>query len=133
MKAAGNVENTSSRRSNMTTEETIKGYLDSLKEKKDWQLFLADGMVFTSFTSPVKRIVGKAAYLESTQRFYGGIITFEVRDVIIDGDKACALTQYQLQRPGAPEFQSDVAEIFRVRDGKITSLDIYFDSAPFPK
>jgi ketosteroid isomerase-like protein len=117
----------------MTTKETIEGYFDSLKQKKDWQSFLADDMVFTSFTSPVKQVVGRAAYLESTKRFYGGIVAFEVRDLIIDGDKACALTRYQLQRPEAPAFQSDVAEIFRVRDGKIASFDIYFDSAPFPK
>jgi ketosteroid isomerase-like protein len=117
----------------MTTKETIEGYFESLKQKKDWQSFLADDMVFTSFTSPVKQVVGKAGYIESTKRFYGGIVAFEVRDRIIDGDKACALTRYQLQRPDAPAFQSDVAEIFRVRDGKITSFDIYFDATPFPK
>ena len=48
----------------MTTKETIEGYFDSLKQKKDWQSFLADDMVFTSFTSPVKQVVGKAGYLE---------------------------------------------------------------------
>jgi hypothetical protein len=30
-------------------------------------------------------------------------------------------------------FVSDVAEVFRVRDGRIESLEIYFDSAPFPR
>jgi ketosteroid isomerase-like protein len=50
----------------------------------------------------------------------------------VEGPKACALTRYQLQGP-ADVFQSDVAEIFTVRDGKIDSLGIYFDSAPFPK
>lgn len=118
---------------NMTTRETIEGYFDRLKQKKDWRSFLADDMVFTSFTSPVKQVGGKAAYLESTKRFYEGILSFEVRDLIIDGDKACALTRYQLQRPQGLAFESNVAEIFRVRDGKITSFDIYFDSAPFPK
>ena len=59
------------------------------------------------------------------------LLTQEIR--FVDGDKACALTRYQLQRPGSPAFESNVAEIFRVRDGKIVSFDIYFDSAPFPK
>jgi ketosteroid isomerase-like protein len=117
----------------MTTKQAIEGYFEGLKQKKDWQSFLADDMVFTSFTSPIKQVVGKKAFLESTKRFYGGILTFELGDVMTDGDKACALTRYQLQFPDAPEFQSDVAEIFRVRKGKITSLDIYFDTAPFPK
>lgn len=90
-------------------------------------------MVFTSFTSPVKQVAGKAEYLESTKNFYGGIVGFEVRDLIIDADKACARTRYRLQRPKGPAFESDVAEIFRVREGKIISFDIYFDTAPFPK
>ena len=53
--------------------------------------------------------------------------------MIVEGTRACALTRYRLQRPGGPAFDSDVAEVFGVRDGKISSLDIYFDSAPFPK
>jgi len=117
----------------MTTKQTIEGYFESLKQKKDWQSFLADDMVFTSFMSPIKRVAGKAAFLESTNRFYGGILAFELRDLMTDGDKACALTRYQLQFPDPPAFQSDVAEIFHVRNGKITSFDIYFDTAPFPK
>ena len=86
-------------------------------------------MVFTSFTNPVKQVKGKAAYLESTKRFYGGIVTFEMRDLLIDGDKGCALTRYQLKRHEIPAFESNVAEVFRVREGKIISFDIYFDSA----
>jgi ketosteroid isomerase-like protein len=57
----------------------------------------------------------------------------EVRSVIVDGDHACALTQYDLQPPVGPLFQSHVAEVFDVRGGKITAFDIYFDSSPFPK
>ena len=56
-----------------------------------------------------------------------------MRDLLIDGDKGCALTRYQLKRPEIPAFESNVAEVFRVREGKIVSFDIYFDSAPFPK
>jgi ketosteroid isomerase-like protein len=122
-----------SRENPMTTRTAIEGYFASLKQKKGWDSFLADDLVFTSFTSPVKQVTGKAAYLEATKRFYEGIVTFEVRDLLIDGDKACALTRYKLQRPERPAFESDVAEVFRVRDGKIVSFDIYFDSAPFPK
>jgi ketosteroid isomerase-like protein len=61
------------------------------------------------------------------------ITSVELRDLLVDHDKACALTTYRLQPPGGPAFTSDVAEVFAVRDGKISSLDIYFDSSPFPK
>jgi ketosteroid isomerase-like protein len=61
------------------------------------------------------------------------ITALEVRDLLVDGHKACALTRYELQPPAGPAFASDVAEVFEVRDDKISSFDIYFDSSPFPK
>ena len=115
----------------MSTKDTIQGYFDNLKQKKGWETFLSDDMRFTSFTKPIKRVTGRAAYLDATKRFYS--TGLEVRDLIVDGDKACALTRYDLQPPGRPGFESYVAEVFGVRDGKITSFDIYFDSAAFPK
>jgi uncharacterized protein YndB with AHSA1/START domain/ketosteroid isomerase-like protein len=114
------------------TSQTIKNYFDALKQKGDWQSLLADDMTFSSFTSPVKSISGKRAYLQATERFYSSIITGELRELIVDGDKAVALTRYELQGP-AGRFTSDVAEIFTVRDGRIATFGIYFDTAPFPK
>jgi hypothetical protein len=116
----------------MTTNETIHGYFDALKKKSGWETFLSDEMVFTSYTSPVRKISGKAAYLDGTKRFYSSIISMELRDVIIQGEKACALTHYNLQGPNGA-FTSDVAEVFEVKIGKIASFGIYFDTAPFPK
>ena len=117
----------------MTTKSAVEGYFTALERKQDWPAYLSDELVFTSFTSPNKTVRGKAAYLESTKRFYGMIKRFELRGLIAEEDKACALTRYELEPPGGPAFRSDVAEVFGVRDGKIQSFDIYFDSSPFPK
>lgn len=120
-------------RIDMTTRETIQGYFASLKQKRNWEAFLSDEMSFTSFVSPIKQVTGKGAYLEATKRFFSMVTAVEVKDLIMDGDRACALTQYELQPRGGPAFHSHVAEVFKVRDGKIASLGIYFDSPPFPK
>ncbi|MCI0443972.1 nuclear transport factor 2 family protein [bacterium] len=117
----------------MATEETIQGYFDSLKQRKDWKSFLADDMTFTSYTSPVNKISGKDAYIEATKRFYSSIVSMEVRDIMIDDQKALALTHYELKHPRGNIFTSDVAEIFTLKNGKIISFEIYFDTAPFPK
>jgi ketosteroid isomerase-like protein len=117
----------------MNTRDTVQAYFNSLREKGDWKSFLADEMVFTSFGTPSKQLMGRDAYVESTKRFYSMIDALEIRDILVDGDKACVLTKYDLQPPRGPIFESNVAEICEVRDGKITSLRIYFDSAPFPK
>jgi uncharacterized protein YndB with AHSA1/START domain len=67
------------------------------------------------------------------RRFFSMITEVEVKELIVDGDTACALTRYELQPPSGPAFASDVAEVFRVQANKIASFGIYFDSAPFPK
>ena len=111
----------------------MERYFEELKQRGSWERFLADDLTFTSFTSPVKEVKGKAAYLESTRRFFSMVQSVEVKDLIVDGAKACALTRYQLQAPTGIRFQSDVAELFSVANGKIAGLSIYFDSSPFPK
>ena len=116
----------------MTTKEIVQRYFEELKQKGNWESFLSDDLVFTSFTSPRKQVTGKAAYLESTGRFFSMIKTVEVRDLIVEGTKVCALTRYELQGP-AGSFHSDVAELITVTSGKISSLGIYFDTAPYPK
>ena len=80
----------------MNTRDTVQAYFDSLREKGNWKSFLADEMVFTSFGSPLKHLTGRDVYVESTQRFYSMIQALEIRDVLVDGEKACVLTKYDL-------------------------------------
>lgn len=118
----------------MTTRTTIESYYEALRSKSDWSTLLADDVVFTSFTSPTRQINDRSAVVEGTKRFYSMIVSFELRELIIDGEKACGLTRYLLQPPnGGPPFSSDVAEIFVVKADRIASFAIYFDTAPYPK
>ncbi len=117
----------------MTTRDTIQSYFDSLRGHSGWETFLSDEIVFTNLTNPIKHITGRSTYLEATKRFFSMIKALEIKGILVDGERACALTRYELQAPGGPVFESHVAEMFEVRDGKIKSLDIYFDSASFPK
>jgi len=115
------------------TRATVEAYLESLKAGNDWRHLLSDDVVFTSRTSPVRQITGRERFVEATKRFYSMIESLEVRRLVVDGDRACALTRYVLKPPAGSSFESDVAEIFRISDGKIATFDIYFDSAPYPK
>ena len=117
----------------MSTRETVQSYFDALQQQAGWEAFLAEGMTFTSHTSPPKQVEGKAAYLEATRRFYSMIASVEVRELLVDGVQACVLTSYQLRPPVGAPFTSDVAEIFTVKANKINGLAIYFDTAPYPK
>ena len=117
----------------MTTREVVRDYFDRLARKADWEALLGDDFRFTSCTSPVKEVVGKSPFRQATKRFYSSIQSFELRDLVVDGAKACAFTRYQLRSPTGTTFQSDVAELFTVRNARIEALAIYFDTAPFPK
>jgi len=117
----------------MGTKEVVQDYFGKLRQKGGWDALLGDDMVFTSFASPTKEIKGKQAYLQSTKRFFSMVVSVEVRDLIVEGESACALTRYELKPPGGSSFRSDVAEIFTVRNGRIASFGIYFDASPFPK
>ena len=116
-----------------TALETVRSYFTALQGGGSWQPFLAEDLVFTSFTSPLKQLHGKAAYLESTRRFFSMVASVEVRDLIVQEGKVCALTRYALRPPHGVPIDCHVAEVFAVEDAKIRSLAIYFDSAPFPK
>lgn len=118
----------------MTTRATIEGYFERLGQGDGWDAYLADDLVFTSLTSPAKTVTGKAPYLQATRRFYASIARVTVRELLVDGDRACALTRYTIEPANAaPAFESDVAEFFIVHDGRIGAFTICFDTAPYPK
>jgi ketosteroid isomerase-like protein len=117
----------------MSTRETIEAYFNSLRRNDGWEHYFADDLAFASFVSPVKRVNGRVAFLEATKGFYRTIVSFDVRIVVVESDRACTTTRYQLQPPSGPAFASDVAEMFVVRDGRIVSLEIYFDPTPYPR
>ena len=117
----------------MTTRDTLQNYFGSLEQKRGWEAFLAEDMTFTNFSAPVKRVTGRGAYLEATKRFFAMNTALEVKTLVVEGEQACAAVRYELQLPGGSAFDCHVAEMFKVRNGKITSFGIYFDSTPFPK
>ena len=101
----------------MSTREVIERYFEALAHTGKWEAFLADNLRFTSFASAMKEVTGRAAYLDSTRRFFSMVMSVDLRDLIIEGPKACALTRYQLRGPSGSRFQSDVAELFTVSNG----------------
>jgi ketosteroid isomerase-like protein len=116
----------------MTTRNTVEEYFGALSRGERWQAFLSDTLTFTSHTNPTKEVTGRDAYVESTRRFYAMISSLELRQLLVDGDRACASTRYVLHPPAGEPFTCDVAEFFTVNDGSIDALEIFFDSAPFP-
>ncbi len=117
----------------MTIKDTLHAYYKSFETKTGWLDFFTEDVVFTSYTSPLRQLKGKAAFGSGIQRFVSSVRALRVRDMLVDGEKACCLVRYEIQPPQGPSFESDVAEIFTFKDGKFDTFGIYFDSTPYPK
>lgn len=118
----------------MTARETVERYYERLGQRTGWETLFADDLVFTNLASPVRHVTGKANFLQATRRFYGSIGALDVRELIVEGDQACALVRYGVRPPnGGPTFESHVAEFFTVKDERIGAFSICFDTAPYPK
>jgi hypothetical protein len=117
----------------MSTRDIIQEYFERLRTGGDWAALLSEDVAFANLASPVKRVAGKAAFLEATRRFYGSVASLGVRDLVVEGERACALTKYRVAPPTRDEFESHVAEFFDVQNGRIAALSICFDTAPYPR
>lgn len=112
----------------MATRITVQDYYSGLAQRDGWQSHIADDM---AFTGPGFSSNGKAGYVEATSRFMRVVKTVAVRDLIVEGDKACALARYDLESPKGHRWTCDVAEFLTIKDGKIASSSIFFDTAKF--
>jgi ketosteroid isomerase-like protein len=112
----------------MTTRETVQKYYDGVARKDGWQSVISDDM---EFVSPGSVTQGKDAYVSATARFLSMVQGSEVKQLIIEGDRACALVDYEVVTPTGNTGNCSVAEILSAKDGKIDSSTIFFDTAAF--
>jgi ketosteroid isomerase-like protein len=113
----------------MTTKESIQNYFAAIHQG-GWEFYVADDFTFVnSNLDKVGR--GKAAYIEGAGRFFRATTSVEIRRLVIEGYAACVIARYQLRSPKGNTGVCDVAEILTVKDGKINSSAIFFDTKAF--
>jgi ketosteroid isomerase-like protein len=119
-------------KNSMSTKDTTEGYLAGLQhlEEREWASFLAQDMTFSSNGKVVHE--GKDTYLQGTKRFFSRITAVDVKGLLVDGDQACVVLQYELQSPQGKRLTSEIAEMYTVKHGKIRSYAIYYDNTPYP-
>jgi ketosteroid isomerase-like protein len=116
----------------MTTKDLLKIYYDGFANKAGWASIISDDFKFTggdmTKTTPV---VGKVAYLEIISRFSKLFSTMRIKEMIVEGTSACVIGNYDYVFPGGKKINGDVAELWKVKEGKLTSLTIFFDTLNF--
>ncbi len=111
------------------TREVINAYYGAIEQNDGWQAFVSDDIAFDG--TGVKATRGKDAYVESTIQFLQMVKAVQVKEMIVDGEKACIRVQYGLASPKGKRASTEVVEILTVRDGKIVASSIYFDTVAF--
>jgi hypothetical protein len=56
-----------------------------------------------------------------------------VKEMIIEGENACVIGNYDFKFPNGVNINGNVAEIWKAKNGKLDSLTIFFDSYTFDK
>ena len=116
----------------MTTSELLETYYTGFARKKGWESVISDDFKFVggdmTKTDPV---MGKSAYVEVIKRFGTLFQTMRVKEKIVDGDRAFVRANYDYVFPNGKSMNGDVAELWTVKDGKLDSLTIFFDTGTF--
>ena len=110
------------------TKEIVSKYFDAVGKKGDWQSLISDNMIFKM---PAQTKRGKASYVEITGRFLRAATGVRIKEIIVEGDKACVVAAYDLRSPKGNTSTKEVVEILSVNGDKLASSSIYFDTEDF--
>lgn len=117
-----------------STKELLEAYYNGFAQKEGWEPYISDDFKFIggdmTKTAP---IIGKGAYVEVMKRFFRVFQTMRVKEMIIEGENACVIGNYDYTFPNGVSINGDVAEIWKVKNGKLDSLTIFFDTLTFDK
>jgi len=111
-----------------STKEIIQRYFDAINHKGDWQSFISDDI---DFTSQGQITHSKKEYVEATNRFLKVVRSLKINEFIVEDNKACITVEYNLQSPKGNTSSCEVAEVLMIKDDKINSSCIFFDTAAF--
>jgi len=116
----------------MNTKELLDAYYKGLDQKKGWDGTLSDDFSFIGGDMTKSTpIVGKQAYMEIIGRLSRLFDHLRVKEMVIEGDKAFVIANYDWMFPNGKKINGNVAEVWRVKNGKLDSLTIFFDTLTF--
>ena len=110
----------------MTKDAIDRFYQSVIQKNDDWQNLWAEDAVFGD-PSGTLHAEGMPAVIQSFTPFLKGVANLKVLQQIIQGADACCVVRYNYVNPKGETMQQDDAEVWQVRDGKLSRLTIYFD------
>ena len=112
--------------------QLLETYYKGFAEKSNWDSVIADDFQYTGGDmTKTEPLIGKQAYIEVIKRFSQVFTAMRVKEMVIQGDNACVIGNYDLRFPNGKEFNGNVAELWTAKNSKLQSLTIYFDTLTF--
>lgn len=115
--------------------QLLEIYYKGFAQKKEWESVISDDFkhIISGDMTRTTPAIGKAAYIEAMQKFFRAFQTMRVKEMIVEGDNAFVIGNYDFIFPNGVSMNGDVAEIWKAKDGKLDSLRIFFDTLTFDK
>jgi ketosteroid isomerase-like protein len=115
-----------------TTRNLLETYYRGFAVKANWESVIADDFEYVGGDmNNIKPIVGKQAYIEIIKRFSQRFEAMRVKQMIVEDDKASVIGNYDFQFPNGFKINGNVSENWTVKNGKLQSLTLYFDTLTF--
>lgn len=109
------------------TRGLVLRYYEDLEKKTTWADLLAEDFLMTGTVAKETR--GRDLYVSNG--FFRMVRGHRVKDLIAEGESAFAVVEYDLQSPSGKTMKCRVAEFWKGKADKLTSVAIYFDTAAF--
>lgn len=116
----------------ITTRQLLETYYKGFAEKSNWENTIADDFEYIGGDmNNITPIVGKQAYVEIIKRFSQRFEKMSVKQMVIEGDKASVIGNYDFIFPNGFKINGNVSENWTMKNGKLQSLTLYFDTFTF--
>ena len=111
----------------LNTKDIVQSYYKSLEEKNDvWKDLYSEDAIFSD-AAQILLAEGKEAVVQSFSPFLKGVAGIKIKQLIVEGESACAIVGYEYVNPKGERMSQDVSEIWEVKNNKLAKLTIYFD------
>jgi ketosteroid isomerase-like protein len=115
----------------METRELVQNFYASLAARDTrWHDHLADAVDFSDASGRL-RAQGREAFIQAFTSFVRSVRSIELRQLIVEGAAAAAVVGYNYRNPSGDVLHQEDAEVWKVEEGEVVSLTIYFDITEF--
>lgn len=112
-----------------TTKELLDKYYKTVSGKGQLGPLLSENFSLSGTVG--REAIGRDGYVNNL--FFRYVKSLEVKTMIVEGERACAVVSYRLESSKGDALSCDVAEIWQIKNEKLESLAMYYDTAAYQK